>query len=149
MLECCHKIPYMDYQSKRTLWLSLERLMEARYGGSNINKLSRESGVGLGTVARLKSNKSSVALDKVDKLAAVFGVEPWQLLMPNFGPDAQEESFSPLATDIARAIDRIEDPEAQQRAYALALQVVGLATAPVSSSPAPVPTPTLAPVPHP
>lgn len=120
--------------------------MEHHYGAVNINRLSRESGVGLGTVARLKSSDSSIALDKLDKLAAVFGVEPWQLLKPGYSPTESAGAFSPLAADIAKALDAVHDPAAQQRAYALALQVIGLANSPVPASQsnghAPIPSPT-------
>lgn len=118
--------------------------MTSRYGSVNINRLSRESGVGLGTVARLKSSDTSVALDKLDKLAAVFGVEPWKLLQPDFSVASQAlDSLSPMAVAIGRALDAITEPEAHSRAYALSVQVLQLANAPAQHAPAPAVVPTL------
>lgn len=144
------KMPDMDKltHSKRNLWRSLEALMTARWGGVNINRLSRESGVGLGTVARLKSDDTSIALDKLDLFAKLFGVEPWELLTPNFSENSQNQrSLSPMAVDVALSLDQITDPAAHARAHALVVQVLQLANvpAPQESQPAAQATP----APHP
>lgn len=126
--------------SKTTLWLNLVEVMSRKWGHPNINRLSRESGVGLGTVARLKDNGMSIGLDKLDKLAACFGLEPWQLLHPTYlRGSARAMDLSPLAVNVGAALDSITDPEAHQRAYALAVQVVQLANAPVPREPEPAP----------
>lgn len=113
--------------TKQNLWRSLELLMERHYGGVNINRLSRESGVGLGTVARLKSLDSSIGLDKLDRLAETFGVVPWDLLRPDFDPAATcIERLSPMAVELGRTLDSIEDPLLQNSAYAVALGALQL-----------------------
>ena len=138
-----------EYDSKHHLWNAFEALMAARYGGSNINKLSRESGVGLGTVSRLKDPDTSIGLDKLDKLAKAFSVRPWELLVPGFDPAHLPSMFSPLARDLARALDEISDPTAQRRAFALARQIVELASiVPAAAVTRPAPAPTDAPAPH-
>lgn len=110
--------------------------MTARWGAVNINRLSRESGVGLGTVARLKTDDNSIALDKLDRFAQLFDVEPWQLLKPNFeaGEDRYQQALSPFAMDIARSLDEIADPAAQARAHALVVQVLQFANVPAPSA---------------
>lgn len=130
--------------SKATLWTNLVEVMTARWGHPNINRLARESGVGLGTVARLKQSDMSVGMDKLDKIAACFGLQPWQLLHPQFFKGgAQAMMLSPMAVTIGKSLDAITDPEAHQRAYALAVQVVQLANAPAPPTPEPAPRATL------
>lgn len=62
--------------------------MRSRWGAENLNRLSREAGVGLATCARLREQKTSVGLEVIDKVAAVFHVEAWQLLVPTFDADS-------------------------------------------------------------
>ncbi|GAB3367393.1 MULTISPECIES: helix-turn-helix domain-containing protein [Giesbergeria] len=113
--------------TKQNLWRSLELLMQRHYGGVNLNRLSRESGVGLGTVARLRSDETSIGLDKLDKLAATFGVAPWDLLRPDFDPAATcIERLSPIAVELGRTLDSIDDPLLQNRAYVVALGALQL-----------------------
>jgi hypothetical protein len=41
-----------------------------------------------GTVARIRTAKTHCQLDTLDKLAAAFDMQPWQLLVPGLDPDA-------------------------------------------------------------
>lgn len=105
--------------------------MTSRWGAVNINRLSRESGVGLGTVARLKTDDNSIGLDKLDRFAQLFGVDPWKLLHPSFEAVMdRHQALSPMALDVARSLDEITDPAAQSRAHALVVQVLQLANVP-------------------
>lgn len=73
--------------SKAVLWASVLALMHKNYGRENLNRLAREAKIGPGTASRLKAQETSVGLDTIDKLAAHFNVEAWQLLVPGFEPD--------------------------------------------------------------
>lgn len=73
--------------SKAVLWASVLALMVKNYGRENLNRLAREAKIGPGTASRLKAQETSVGLDTIDKLAAYFNVEAWQLLVPGFEPD--------------------------------------------------------------
>lgn len=127
--------------------------MELHYGAVNINRLSRDSGVGLGTVARLKGTDHSIGLDKVDKLAAVFKVEAWQLLDPSFDPTVKKpaagSSFSPMATRIASEFDSIADAQRQAMAFALVTNALDLASLPAGAPAAQGHAPSRLPVSHP
>lgn len=122
--------------SKSYVWASLEKLMLAHWGRPNISRLARESGVGMATVSRLQHDDgvTSTGLDKIEKLAAVFGVKPWQLLDPAFDPSNATPSFSPKAISLATAFDRITDPMAQAKAYAMCLQLLDFANPPLQQT---------------
>ena len=60
--------------------------MEYQWQGENLRRLSRESGIGLGSVVRLKEQRTSVGLDVLEKLAKIFGLQPWHLLTPDLDP---------------------------------------------------------------
>lgn len=70
-------------KTKTALWSSLLAIMTARYGRENLNRLASDSKIGNGTASRIKSMKTSVGLDVLDKLSAAYKVEPWQLLFPD------------------------------------------------------------------
>ncbi|QKE22870.1 hypothetical protein 8P_034 [Pseudomonas phage 8P] len=114
--------------------------MVARWGAENQNKLAREAKVGVATIARMKTADTSIGVDVLEKVADALGVQAWQLLCPTeaMGRDAP----SPMALDLARQLDAIEDPELQRRAYAVASQVISFGVAPVApAEPAPAPAP--------
>lgn len=71
--------------SKAILWANVQTLMTERYGGENLSRFARETGVGPGTATRIKVQETAVGLDVIEKIAAVFGVEPWQLLTADLG----------------------------------------------------------------
>lgn len=113
-------------ESKANLWASVQALMRKRFGEENLNRLAREVKVGPATASRLKAQETSVGLDLVDKIARSFGVEPWQLLVPGFDPDAPPVApgASPMAQDIAQMLDAIDDDAHRRRAYALVVQTL-------------------------
>lgn len=67
----------------------------AQNGSLNSNvKLSNASGVSIATLSRVMSMHTAATLDTITRLAAAFGLEPHQLLMPNLdaaGPHATQE----------------------------------------------------------
>lgn len=120
-----------NIHAKGAVWNAVERLMVSQWGRSNISRLARDSGIGLATISRLQADhQTSIGLDKVEKLAAVFQVPAWHLLDPDFNPSAEKESLSLKAQELARAYDAITDDVARGRAYAMCLQVLELANLP-------------------
>lgn len=124
--------------SKQLLWHAVERLMLARYGKVNFTRLASESGIGLGTAARLKDEESTIGLDKVAAIARTFGLQLHELLDPNFDPKKKTTPLSPEAMDLALNFDRIRDIPARHRAYAIASQMLEFACTPSQQVP-PVP----------
>lgn len=78
--------PMSAIDSRRVLWASVSALMRHHWEAESLNRLSREAGIGLASCARLKAQETSIGLELVDKIAAVFGVETWQLFVPGFDP---------------------------------------------------------------
>jgi len=69
-------------ESKAVLWANVSTLMRAQYGKENLTRMAKEAAIGPATASRIKEQKTSVGLDVVDTLAALFKIEPWQLLVP-------------------------------------------------------------------
>lgn len=72
--------------SRRILWANLSALMTHRWGGENLTRLSREAEIGPGSCSRIKAMQTSVGLEIIDKIAALFSLETWQLFVPNLDP---------------------------------------------------------------
>lgn len=51
-----------------------------------INELKRRSGVSVASISRIKEAETSVGLDILERLAQVFGLQPWHLLVPGLDP---------------------------------------------------------------
>jgi hypothetical protein len=112
--------------SKAALWQAILSLMQRHYGEENLLRLSKEAKIGLGSTSRLKAQETSVGVDLIDKVAARFKLEPWQLLVPGFDADRPPElaTISPIALDVARMLDAIPDDDRKRRTYALIVQLV-------------------------
>lgn len=76
----------MKPDSKAVLWQNVATLMKARYGKENLTKLAQDAKIGPGTASRIKAQETSVGLDVVESIAAVFKMEAWQLLVPEIDP---------------------------------------------------------------
>ena len=72
--------------SKALLWRNVAALMRKRYGSENLNRLARDAKIGPATASRIKDMKTSVGLDVIDRIASVFGLVAWQLLVPDLDP---------------------------------------------------------------
>lgn len=94
--------------TKRALWANVLALMERAYGGENLTRLARDSGIGPGSTTRIKEQRTSVGIDVLEKIAGAFGVRPWQLLTPDLGADLYE-------LDAGRRLVPVFDPAPQQR----------------------------------
>jgi hypothetical protein len=68
------------------LWHNVSALMRASWGRENLTRLSKEAGLGPGTVSRLKACETHVQTDTLDAIASVFDLHAWQLLVPNIEP---------------------------------------------------------------
>lgn len=76
-----------DRGIKVILWANVRALMAKRYGEENINRLAREAKLGPATVQRIKDSQTSVGIEVLEKIAKVFGVEPWQLIAPGLSDE--------------------------------------------------------------
>jgi transcriptional regulator with XRE-family HTH domain len=70
--------------SLAVLSANLKTLMGASEWASQ-RKLAAKAGIDQRTVGRILNMEHSPNLAQVDKLAEVFGVQPWQLLAPELG----------------------------------------------------------------
>ena len=72
--------------AKTVLWRNVLALMVKKYGKENLTRFANEAHIGPGTATRMKDQATSVGVDVLEKAAEVFGVEPWQLLLPDGQP---------------------------------------------------------------
>lgn len=49
-------------------------------------KLAKKTGLGTGTISRLRNGQVNANLETLDAIAKAFDVEPWQLLVPKMDP---------------------------------------------------------------
>lgn len=85
------RIGYRSWMENRTdprtvLWANVSALMRERYGKENLTQLATDAKVGPGTASRLKAMDTFAQLDTIEKIAAAFGLQPWQLLVPGLEP---------------------------------------------------------------
>ena len=72
--------------TRRVLWANVLALMNHHWQGENLSRLAREAKVGPGTCTRIKEQQTSVGVEIVDRIAALFGLDTWQLLVPGLDP---------------------------------------------------------------
>lgn len=68
------------------LWENVSNLMLHHWNEINLYRLAKEAGIGTGGADRLKAQDSATRITTIAKLAAVFKVEPWHLLLPDLDP---------------------------------------------------------------
>lgn len=94
--------PMEKITTKALLWENVLALMQAKYGGENLSRLARETGMGPGSASRIKAQETSVGVEVLEKIAEVFGVEPWQLLVPRLGAHlfeiSEDQKVVPIRT---------------------------------------------------
>ena len=71
--------------TKKILWDNVHTLMTMKYGHENLRQAAADSGLGPGTMTRIKQQETSTGVDTLERLAALFKVEVWQLLVPGAG----------------------------------------------------------------
>jgi hypothetical protein len=72
--------------SRQILAANLKALMGAHLGLSTFPKIVAAGGPSNGTLDRIRRMESGASIDQLDTLAKVFGLEPWQLLVPDLDP---------------------------------------------------------------
>ena len=76
----------MSFDPKFTLWANVLALMIDRYGKENMLRLSKDAGIAIGSVQRMRDENTSIGINIVAKVANAFGLQPWQLLFPELDP---------------------------------------------------------------
>lgn len=81
------KIPRMGRKTtKAILWENIKALMLHHWKEINLYRLANDAGIGLGGASRLKAQKTETRLSTIEKVANVWKLEPWQLLLPGLDP---------------------------------------------------------------
>jgi transcriptional regulator with XRE-family HTH domain len=78
-----------------------------------------------GTLGRIANSEVNLGIDHLEPLANAYGVEPWQLLDPDFYPPNEDsgsffqlfDSAENLNGDLARATIEADDNVSQQRSW--------------------------------
>lgn len=112
---------YLDEMAKRKsrapigeiLSKNLKALMDHHVELKSNNRLGDAAGIPPRTVGRIINQEHMPQIDTLDKLAAVFEIESWCLLLPEFDPKnpairAMTEAESKLYSDLKTAIKAVE-----------------------------------------
>lgn len=75
----------------------LRELMDSRPDLDTQTKVANRSGVGQSTIQRLLAQEQSATIDMLDKIAAPFGLKPWELLLPDMADAKLVRAFGKLA----------------------------------------------------
>lgn len=78
---------------------NLRALMAAHPHLDTLDKITAQGGGSNGTLDRIRRGASSCRLDALADVAKVFGIEPWQLLVPRLDP----HNLPRLEMDTSRA----------------------------------------------
>jgi hypothetical protein len=81
---------YLLMNTNKILWENVRSLMIQRYGKENLNKTNidstakyKDQGISLGSLQRIKAQKTAIGTDVLEKIALFFDVDVWQLLVKN------------------------------------------------------------------
>jgi hypothetical protein len=75
-----------SYVPAEVLWDNVSAAMRLHWGKENLTRLGKEAGIGPGGATRLKQQKTSVGLDVLARVAILFDLHPFHLLLPNLDP---------------------------------------------------------------
>lgn len=89
----------MARDGKQILWENVKALMDHHYGGENLGKFATKTKVAPATMTRLKKQQTSIGIEIVEAFAKPFGLEAWQLLVP----DLQVDNPPVLASQVKEA----------------------------------------------
>lgn len=99
---------------------NLRAMMAAHPELNTLPKITAASGVSNGTLDRIRRAVVSTRVDELERIGRAFGLEAWELLLPQ-GPAA----LSPLALRLAAHLDRrAKDEAAHTAAYVAAMAVI-------------------------
>ena len=78
--------PMSAIDCRQVLWTNVSALMRHHWSVENLNRLAREANIGPATAQRIKQQQTAVGIDVLQRVAACFGIEAWQLLVPGMDP---------------------------------------------------------------
>lgn len=93
-----------------TLAENLNRLIESREDYRTPKKLVEASGVSNGTLGRIRNSETGASVDHLEGLAKAFGVQAWELLVP----EKQMAVLRHMMEVAALLANRPETDEAQE-----------------------------------
>ncbi len=99
---------------KDYLWKNICSLMGDT--APTVDAVQGKTGVGRGTIQRIKEGETSIGTDKLCQIAEAFNLEAWQLLVP--GLQVPELSLSPELHRIAFWFDQLPTTDPAIRASA-------------------------------
>jgi hypothetical protein len=74
----------IDY--REVVWENVAALMRYHWGRENLLKLGTDSGISPGGAARLKKKETHVQINTLEKVASLWQLQPWHLLIPHLDP---------------------------------------------------------------
>lgn len=95
---------------REVLAQNINRLMAQRYKESSNRPLalSKAAGVSLSSVQRTLSRETGATVDTVEAFARVFGLSPYQLLMPGWLGQTAEAPEAEIKAAHGREVRRLE-----------------------------------------
>jgi hypothetical protein len=72
--------------TRQVLWTNVRTLMHHHWQREDLGRLAKLAKIGPATCTRIKQQETSVGVEIVDKIAEVFGLNTWQLLVPSLDP---------------------------------------------------------------
>lgn len=99
---------------------NFKKLRDANPLLSTLPQLVSKGASSKGTLDRITRSEVNVGIDHLEPLAAVYGVEPWQLLHPDFDPATAPPTapreplrrYGHMAESIALLVDQIPESDA-------------------------------------
>lgn len=93
---------------------NLTTLMAA-HGDLILDEVAKLSGVGRGTVARIRKGEVACGIDTLAQIAAVFNLQAWQLLIPNIDPEnpPRLRGNTPKEREFYRFMDAVLEKDAK------------------------------------
>jgi transcriptional regulator with XRE-family HTH domain len=70
----------------KVLGANLQALMASHSDLNSNPKLAKKTGLGTGSVSRLRNGEVDPTLSTLEKVAKAFDIAPWQLLVPGIDP---------------------------------------------------------------
>lgn len=111
---------------KDYLWRNICSLMGS--DEPTVDSVQIRTGIGRGTVQRIKEGETSIGTDKLKQISEAFGLEVWQLLVPGLrlpdDPAADEHLISAAAMRLAVHFDDMLEPSQRKVGYQAAMEAV-------------------------
>jgi len=95
------------YTSRQILATNLKALMASHPALDTFKKIVEAGGPTNGTLDRIRRMESGASIDQLDTLAKVYGLEPWQLLVPNLDP-TNPPMLATISKQQLEMLDRIK-----------------------------------------